>query len=602
MQSRKEMKRSAKHSLKKHYWIFVIICLIAAFIGSEFTNSLSVERVNSYEEEAQKNVVETGSTTAAHSSDVYGVITDLITGNTEGGKELSQELINEEVEKSKKQSKILGRSRGVLSSLINSVTSGSILVTITLALNSVIGSNSITVMILIILSLLLSFAAWLFVKNVYIVISRRMFLEARCYEKLPIQRSLFLLKVKKWFQASMTMFVKSIYLFLWSLTIIGGIIKMYSYFLVPYIVAENPGISPRKAITLSRKMMYGHKWECFVFELSFIGWTLLSLVTLGLSDIFFTNPYMAASFTEYYAQLRKLAKEQQIDGMELLCDDYLYEHPSQEVLLNIYGDIASEASELNSEMPPSLTGIRGFIADIFGISLWGNAQEKAYETRQAKALLIKNGKAALDGLIYPTRLYPIPEINKRRWVENMNYMRRYSIWSIVMMFFIISFIGWVWEVSLHLISGDGFVNRGVLHGPWLPIYGSGGVMIILLLNKFRGNPIIEFITATVLCGIVEYFTSYYLEIAHNGKKWWDYSGYFLNLNGRICAEGLLTFGLGGMLIVYVLAPLLDNMIRRIPVRIVIPLCIVLTCTFTADQIYSHGHPNVGRGITDYKGV
>ena len=63
------------------------------------------------------------------------------------------------------------------------------------------------------------------------------------------------------------MLVKYIYEFLWSLTVIGGIIKRYSYYMVPYIVAENPDISAKNAIRLSRKMMNGHKWECFVFEL-----------------------------------------------------------------------------------------------------------------------------------------------------------------------------------------------------------------------------------------------------------------------------------------------------------------------------------------------
>ena len=58
---------------------------------------------------------------------------------------------------------------------------------------------------------------------------------------------------------------------LWSLTIIGGFIKYYSYYLVPFIVAENPGIKGCEAITLSRKMMNGHKWEAFVFDLSYIG-------------------------------------------------------------------------------------------------------------------------------------------------------------------------------------------------------------------------------------------------------------------------------------------------------------------------------------------
>ena len=52
-------------------------------------------------------------------------------------------------------------------------------------------------------------------------------------------------------------------------------------------------------------------------------------------------------------------------------------------------------------------------------------------------------------------------------------------------------------------------------------------------------------------------TSLLMEIFNDGTKWWDYSGYFLNLHGRICAEGLLVFGVGGMIVVYILAPLID---------------------------------------------
>ena len=129
---------------------------------------------------------------------------------------------------------------------------------------------------------------------------------------------------------------------------------------------------------------------------------------------------------------------------------------------------------------------------------------------------------------------------------------------------------------MHMITYGEFVNRGVLHGPWLPIYGTGSVLILLILNKFRKNPPLEFISAMTLCGFIEYFTGYYLEMTHNGQRWWDYTGYYLNLHGRICAEGLLTFGIGGMLIVYVLAPLLDNILR---------------------QCYSSRHPNTGTGIT-----
>jgi uncharacterized membrane protein len=82
-------------------------------------------------------------------------------------------------------------------------------------------------------------------------------------------------------------------------------------------------------------------------------------------------------------------------------------------------------------------------------------------------------------------------------------------------------------------------------------------------------------------------------------RWWDYTGYFLNLNGRICGEGLLVFAVGGMAAVYILVPILDAMWSRLNRKILIPLCLVLVVAFTADFIYSAKVPNVGDGITDY---
>ena len=160
-------------------------------------------------------------------------------------------------------------------------------------------------------------------------------------------------------------------------------------------------------------------------------------------------------------------------------------------------------------------------------------------------------------------------------------------------------MGWLWEVSIHLVEDGVFVNRGVMHGPWLPIYGSGAMMILIVLNKFRKKPWLEFILAIVLCGVVEYVTSWLLEKNHDGTKWWDYTGYFLNINGRICAEGLLVFGIAGMATVYVMGPILDNVLRRIRGRFIFPLCAVLVVLFVIDMIYSHYYPNTGKGITDY---
>ena len=100
-----------------------------------------------------------------------------------------------------------------------------------------------------------------------------------------------------------------------------------------------------------------------------------------------------------------------------------------------------------------------------------------------------------------------------------------------------------------------------------------------------------------MCGI--FLLLFFLETVHHGQKWWDYSGYFLNIQGRVCAEGLLVFGLGGIAIVYFLAPIIDNQIQKLKPKLLVILCILLLGTFLTDQIYSSKHPNAGKGITDY---
>ena len=76
---------------------------------------------------------------------------------------------------------------------------------------------------------------------------------------------------------------------------------------------------------------------------------------------------------------------------------------------------------------------------------------------------------------------------------------------------------------------------------------------------------------------------------------------FFPFSGRICAEGLLTFGLGGLAIVYLLAPALDNLLSRIDTRKLTVVAVVLLAFYCVDQAYSAQHPNIGAGITDYKG-
>ena len=82
-------------------------------------------------------------------------------------------------------------------------------------------------------------------------------------------------------------------------------------------------------------------------------------------------------------------------------------------------------------------------------------------------------------------------------------------------------------------------------------------------------------------------------------RWWDYTGYFLNLNGRICGEGLTVFALGGMAAVYLLVPILDTMWSRIRPKVMVTVCAVLLACFVSDAVYSAMVPNTGDGITDY---
>ena len=101
-----------------------------------------------------------------------------------------------------------------------------------------------------------------------------------------------------------------------------------------------------------------------------------------------------------------------------------------------------------------------------------------------------------------------------------------------------------------------------MFGPWLPIYGTGAILILALLKPFRKRPVLYFIASMILAGILEYTTSWYLE-TFKGMKWWDYTGYFLNINGRICLEGLIVFGLGAAAVTYFIGPLLNYYFKKI---------------------------------------
>ena len=104
-------------------------------------------------------------------------------------------------------------------------------------------------------------------------------------------------------------FLQGLFIFLWSLLLIfPGIMKAYAYSMAPFIMAENPNMTAREALRASEELMDGHKMDLFILELSFIGWGLLSALTLGIGSLWL-NPYIQAAHAAFYRNLSYVTVE-----------------------------------------------------------------------------------------------------------------------------------------------------------------------------------------------------------------------------------------------------------------------------------------------------
>lgn len=572
--NRKEFKKNARGNISRHYWLYVFICVVAAYLGTEQVRTFRFLDVFSIGQNTNAALLVRG---------IDPALTDLI------------DTINRSFLSKVGKIPELGTTNGVFALIYRTIAGGTISNYLIHMINSLTHSTQAGPVVLMVLAASLHIVFWLFVVQCLAVVNRRFFVEGKQYEKVPFERYLFFIRERKWWNVVKTLFLKNVMWFLWALTIVGGFIKHYSYLLVPYILAENPTVSGTQAITLSRKMMDGRKKEAFMISLSLLGWYVLDVLTLGISNIFWTNSYRIAIFSEFYISVRAGYLTQHPSETAIFNNRYLYEYAPQPLLDKAY---ASEIKDLKQMDPIEnvYTGFKGFLERNFGLVFRLSKKEKAYEQYNFSRWDLESAKEQIERREYPVRLSPIPEIQKRHRLRYLYPARNYSVTSVLLLFFFMSFVGWCWEVSLHLINNGQFVDRGVLHLPWLPIYGFGCVFILLLLRRWRQEPIKEFLYAVILCGFVEYFTSVYLQAVYH-TEWWSYKGYFLNLNGRICAEGLLVFGLGGMAFVYIIAPLLDNWFRKIGLEKLSKLAIVLLVVFVADVIYSHFYPNEGQGVT-----
>ena len=155
----------------------------------------------------------------------------------------------------------------------------------------------------------------------------------------------------------------------------------------------------------------------------------------------------------------------------------------------------------------------------------------------------------------------------------------------ILFFFIYSFLGWCLEVICKLISEKRFINRGMLIGPICPIYGYGVLIMTLLLQDYLKEPITLFILIIVSCSILEYFTSYFLEKIYH-TRWWDYTNRKFNINGRICLETMIPFGVLGILIMNYGNPLVFRFLNLFSNTTICIVSIILLITYMMDNIIS----------------
>ena len=590
------LKRDARGSLKRHYLFFVVACLLAVFMDAEFITSDYLINMRSTFFDMFSNssiTVEVNPETEEKIKEGVKAL-DNDAGVFRNNVEKQLEDVNRKI-KSPEGSQVFGRTKGVLNQIIDFVAGDTFFSHMYSTISGIVGDPRAANIAIISVLALVSFTYWLFVRNLFVAIIRRIFLEGRIYKKIPVSRYLFFIRMKRWTRSAVTMGLLWIIEFLSSFTIVLYPVVRFGFFLVPYIIAENPDIRTRDALMLSWRMMRGNKWTLFKIIISILGWNILNVFTLGVFGILYTNPYKICIYSEFYARVREAAKQNEIEGVDQLNDIYLFAKADNNSLMDAYADVMDELAAGKY----SLDGLKGrnkFIADHFGVVLWNTKDEMEYEANEERRVKLLAYKNEAEGESYPSRLSPIPEQRKLKSLAHIHYMRHYSLPSLAALFFIFAMFGWVWELFFYYVQQGKIINRGVLHVPWLPIYGVGGLIVLIFLFVLRRRPVLHLIATVVLCGVVEYFGGWALEMIFD-KKWWDYSGYFFNIDGRVCAEGLFVFGAAGMAFIYVLAPLLDNMIRKAQQKILIPVEAVLLVFFIIDVIYSAFVPNTGDGIT-----
>ena len=153
------------------------------------------------------------------------------------------------------------------------------------------------------------------------------------------------------------------------------------------------------------------------------------------------------------------------------------------------------------------------------------------------------------------------------------------------LFIFYSVAGWAMESLFCFYKTKKLVNRGFLIGPLCPIYGFGSIAFIFLLSKYENDLLVIFVMAAFICTILEYYTSYIMEKLFKAR-WWDYSDKLFHINGRVCAENTVAFGILAILVIKYINPFILRGLTPLSRITVNSIAIVLAVILLVDMIVS----------------
>ena len=172
----------------------------------------------------------------------------------------------------------------------------------------------------------------------------------------------------------------------------------------------------------------------------------------------------------------------------------------------------------------------------------------------------------------------LPEITLRQRItsEKLCYL--------FLVFILGCFVGWVYEKIFYWFTEGMLRNRGLLYGPWLPIYGVGALGIYAL-KPIKRNPVLLFTLCILITGVVEYIIGF-AGIQLFGLRLWDYRGLFLNISGIICFRSVISFGIMGLAFHYFLEPIGEKLYQKTSFFIIKKVCLLLIVLLFIDCIMS----------------